>query len=625
MSHGPDAADQGPQSSPHDRETFYKAQARNRRATWRITVLCFVAALIMGIPLTLVLTPLFYALTLAAADVINYFSPLPPEFWTTVNGLGRLAMNLGDYFFNHRGTLDVPAMIAGMVVVLTPGVIITFVLWMGVLALFRRGGVGGTLASVNAREPNQGDLKELQLADVVQEMAIAAGLPAPRVMLVDSPGANAAAFGTSPQDARLVVSRRLLDDLERDELQALLAHLVGSVGNGDLRIAFMVTSVFETCGLLVTLINSPFGKQSRGILWRIIRYGLLRSSSDAARSAEADSVAALLSGYLDVGEDDIDRFFNKRKSVWRSFLYFVFLPVIFSNLTIEVTLWFFFTVLLGPCLALLWRTRRYLADASAVALMRNPDALARALKRLSEDTTAIAGGAWATHLFVMSPKGDSSLAGSRGRPADMQTMARAWVESDEALAAARPAASGASLPKHYIGVRAEIDAARRAAMQGDVKAISRLVAFGRAMAATQGLEIPANAPSASDLEAAQRGDKAAIARLRVLAGEVRQNELKRGTSGLEAGSMLSFHPSLKRRLKRLERMGARYSPEAHRKISSTAAMVMAALWLIITPLLLVAATMMLVVVCMLVMLNLLFVAVWLAVIHGIFVLLGHAG
>ena len=113
---------------------------------------------------------------------------------------------------------------------------------------------------MNAREPNQADLKELQLADIAQEMAIAAGLPAPKIMLVDSIGANAAAVGTSPHDARIVISRRLLDDLDRDQMQAILAHLVGSIGNGDLGIAFTVTSVFETCGLLLSLINIPFGR-----------------------------------------------------------------------------------------------------------------------------------------------------------------------------------------------------------------------------------------------------------------------------------------------------------------------------------------------------------------------------
>ena len=60
---------------------------------------------------------------------------------------------------------------------------------------------------------------------------------------------------------------------------------------------------------------------------------------------------------------------------------------------------------------MLWRTRRYLADASSVELTRNPDALARALQCLSEDNTTFDSGGWATHLFVVNPKGDSGLRG----------------------------------------------------------------------------------------------------------------------------------------------------------------------------------------------------------------------
>src|SRR5262249_1994238 len=279
-----------------DPETFFHAQKRNRRATWRMSALGVFAAFIMGIPLTLALTPLIYAGTLIVAEIVNHFSPLPPEFWQTVNSLARLAGRLGDYIFNHKGTLDPQELAQALVIVLAPGMAIAFVLWVGMMALFRRGGVGGALASLNAREPSQADLKELQLADTTQEMAIAAGLPAPKLMLIDSPGANAAAIGTSAHDARIVISRRLLDDLSRDQLQALVGHLIGSIGNGDLRIAFTVTSVFETCGLLVTLINSPFGSHSRGTLWRMVRFVLFRSNE----AAEADAVCELLGGSLDM-------------------------------------------------------------------------------------------------------------------------------------------------------------------------------------------------------------------------------------------------------------------------------------------------------------------------------------
>ena len=53
-------------------ESFFTAQKRNRRACWRITAVCYVAALILGLPLTLVITPLIYAVTLVVAEIVNH-------------------------------------------------------------------------------------------------------------------------------------------------------------------------------------------------------------------------------------------------------------------------------------------------------------------------------------------------------------------------------------------------------------------------------------------------------------------------------------------------------------------------------------------------------------------------
>src|ERR1700732_3676271 len=258
---------------PLNPETFFAAQKRNRRATWRMSALCTFAAIIMGIPLTLVLTPLLYAMAMIALGIINHFVP-QPELLQYANSLAHLGLRVADYVINQKGTLNPGELTLGLALILLPGMLVTFGLWAGMLALFRHGGVGGTLASMNAREPNQADLKELQLADVTQEMAIAAGLPAPKLMLVDSIGANAGGGGASPADAHIVLSRRLIDDLDRDQMQAILAHLIGSIGNGDLGIAFMVTSVFETSGLLLKIINIPFDGTSRGRVWRVVRYML---------------------------------------------------------------------------------------------------------------------------------------------------------------------------------------------------------------------------------------------------------------------------------------------------------------------------------------------------------------
>ena len=601
--------------APRDPETFFKAQARNRRATWRMSALCYFAAFLMGIPLTLVLTPFLYAVAMAAADVVNHFSPLPPEFWQDANGLAKFAFHVADAVINQRGAVNPQDIAFGAALVLLPGIALSLVLWAGIRLLFQHGGVGGTIASLNAREPNRRDLQELQLADTVEEMAIAAGLPAPKMMLIDSPGANAALIGTSAADAHIVLSRRLLDELDRDQLQAIVGHLVASLGNGDLHIAFTVTSVFETCGLIVTLINAPFGKESRSTLWRILRYALRRQPPEA-KSAEADEVAELLADTLDVNSTDIDRFFSSRNpGLIRKILRFAFFPWLFTNLAVEMTLWFFLNVLLGPSMALLWRTRRYLADAGAVELTRNPDALAGALLRLSKDSTTWAGASWATHLFMLNPGGDRSLRG--GGPSSEQQR-KAW----QATAGTAPAASdpipivGAEA-QDYARLRKEITANVMAAMRGNPEALARMQAFARAMGEDPTLGLH-GVPNPHDILLAQRGDRAALVRLRMVGqSSQREGPAKPGRSGLQTYSMLSFHPPLNKRAKRLQRMGARITASSRTGSSLALKVVLAIGYAIVVPLLAVAGALMLVVIAMMIGLNLLFLGLWLTTIHWV--------
>jgi Zn-dependent protease with chaperone function len=612
--------------APLNPETFFKAQKRNRRATWRMSALCAFAAFIMGIPLTLVLTPLLYAITMVVLETVNHFSP-QPELLQYFDQLARLGLRVADYVINQKGTLDPGELATGLALVLLPGMVVAFGLWFTMLALFRRGGVGGALASMNAREPNQADLKELQLADVAQEMAIAAGLPAPKIMLVDSIGANAAAVGTSPADARIVLSRRLLDDLDRDQLQALLAHLVGSIGNGDLGIAFTVTSVFETCGLLVTLINAPFGRESRGRIWRMLRYIFGRGTPEQ-KAADAAEIAESLATSLDANNTDIDNYFNKGKpGLIRKFFRLIFFPIMFTNMAIEITLWFFLNILLGPCMALLWRTRRYLADASSVELTRNPDALARALQRLSEDNTAMPGGDWATHLFVINPKGDSGLRGQQPSQEQMAKAIQAWASTAQTMPAQdaanlydTPVAAGgaAGVAKNdWPSVRQEIITTVKAAATGNPQAIARM----QAMATMMGERLPVglgDLPNFADVQAASRGDRAAIERLKQAQQGRRQSQPRRGQSGLQMQSFMSFHPPLVKRAKRLQKMGSHMIAPV-RAGGWVLTVFMTLLYAIIVPLLTVAGGLMLIVIAMLIGMNLMLLAVWLMAIHWFFV------
>jgi Zn-dependent protease with chaperone function len=601
-------------------ETFFKAQARNRRATWRMSALCVVAAFLMGIPLTLVLTPLMYVVGMVVAEVVNQFSPLPPEFWSTTSDLARLAMRSADAVVNQRGVVDPQQLAIAGALVFLPGIAAALMLWAGMLLLFRHGGVGGTLARLNAREPNPGDLKELQLADAVQEMAIAAGLPAPKVMLIDSPGANAAAIGTGAEDAHIVLCRRLLDDLDREQLQAVVGHLISSAGNGDLSIAFTVTSVFETCGLIVTLINAPFGKMSRRTLWRILGYAVRRGPA-SGKAADAEEVAELLADTLDMNSTDIDRFFNSGKpGLIRKVLRFVLFPFLFTNLAVELTLWFFLNLLLGPCMALLWRTRRYLADAGAVELTRNPDALAGALQRLSEDSTAVAGGSWASHLFVVNPGGDRSLRGDTPSAEQQRKFLEAWRAAAGAGGEAPVNSLGVTAgdPGDYARARREMMATVMAAATGNADAVARL----QAVAQAAGMDSAAlhDIPNLNDLMLAHSGDRAALARVRMQrqSRQRQQGEVQSGHAGLQSVSFISFHPPLEKRAKRLQRMGAQLAASSRRRGSVAGKILLAVLYAILIPLMVTAGVLMLFVVAMMIGLNLLFLALWLAVIHWAF-------
>ena len=612
---------------PLNPETFFAAQKRNRRATWRMSALCTFAAFVMGIPLTLVLTPLLYAGTLILAEIVNHFSPLPADFWRQANDLAKLGLRVADFVINQKGTLDPGELATGLILVLLPGMAVAFGLWFAMLALFRHGGVGGTLASMNAREPNQADLKELQLADVAQEMAIAAGLPAPKIMLVDSIGANAAAVGSSAHDAHIVISRRLLDDLDRDQMQAILAHLVGSIGNGDLGIAFTVTSVFETCGLLVNLVNAPFSKESRKRLWLVLRY-MLGGGTPEKRAADAAAIAESLATSLDGDSPGMDNYFKQGnpgliKKVYR----FVMFPLMFTNMAIEITLWFFLNLLLGPCMAMLWRTRRYLADATSVELTRNPDALSRALQCLSEDNTSLEGGDWATHLFVVNPKGDTALRGQQPSQEQMAKAIQAWVSTAHMMSAQdaanlydAPVAAGVAAGaagNDWPSVRQEMITTVKAAAMGNQQAVARL----RAIAAMMGERLPVGLgelPNFADIEAASHGDRAAIQRLKQAQQGTRQAQPKRGQTGLQMQSFVSFHPPLVKRAKRLQKMGSHMIAPV-RVGGPVLTVFMTLLYLIIVPLLTVAGGLMLIVIGMLIGMNLMLLAVWLTVIHWIFV------
>jgi hypothetical protein len=76
----------------------------------------------MGVPLTLVLTPFFYADTIATAEVVNHFSPAPPEFWQSATHLAKLVSRVLNAAMNYRGVLDPQEVAISLALWLLPGI-----------------------------------------------------------------------------------------------------------------------------------------------------------------------------------------------------------------------------------------------------------------------------------------------------------------------------------------------------------------------------------------------------------------------------------------------------------------------------------------------------------------------
>jgi Zn-dependent protease with chaperone function len=447
----------GPIPGPVDRVSFFEEQARHRRSTWRLSALCLLVVGAMALVMSCIVGPLLLAQLSAFGFVLNLIAPLPGPFSRPLFGyidLLRPVFQLLQWLRLPEPVLN----LFGAAALLLPGWLPILLIWLGLRALFLRDGVGGVLLSLNAREPRVGDLEEEQLTNVVEEMAIAAGLPPPRVLLLDGEVANAAVVGSGPRNATVVVSRRLLDEFNRDQTLGVLGHLIGSLGNGDLRIAFAIASVYQTLGVLLTLLDAPFSAEARADLMGVLRHALRAPGRDA--SVEAESLNTLLARAMEdrrmnqIGNfmaPDPSSFWGKLDRYTRITLGIrvaIFMPLIFANLIGKFVLLFIPPLLIGPLIALVWRSRRYLADATSVQLTRNPQGMADALIELIDKGGIPRGGQWAAHLFVVGT--EVSQARRKGtyrdaiRRLDMDgALRRGWVKIGDGSPTPSSEANGA--------------------------------------------------------------------------------------------------------------------------------------------------------------------------------------
>jgi len=208
------------------------------------------------------------------------------------------------------------------------------------------------LAASRAKEVTHDDAPVL--FNVVEEMTIASGLPMPKVYIVNDTAPNAFATGRDPEHASVAVTSGLLEKLDRDELQGVIAHEMAHVGNFDIRYAMLV-------GILVgtTVLISDFFL--RGLWFGGGRGGGRREGGGGGQLQIIMIIVAIVLAIL--------------------------APLFARLLQLSIS-----------------RQREYLADATAVRLTRNPKGLADALAKISGDHEVLEVANRATaHLYIANP------------------------------------------------------------------------------------------------------------------------------------------------------------------------------------------------------------------------------
>ena len=218
-------------------------------------------------------------------------------------------------------------------------------------------GASQVLAASQARAVDLSIPEEKQFQNVVEEMAIAAGVPPPKAYVLPDSDPNAFAVGRDPAHASIAVTKGLLQALDREELQGVVGHEMSHVRNLDIRAMTLVTALFGAAMLLSDVAR-------RGLYW-----GGGRSSRRDSRDSGGGAIMLVL------------------------FLLWMMLAVL--------------APFLGQLLVFaVSRSREYLADASGAELTRNPLGLASALRKIAsahEPTRVITQGT--AHLCITDPRG----------------------------------------------------------------------------------------------------------------------------------------------------------------------------------------------------------------------------
>jgi heat shock protein HtpX len=302
---------------------IYEQQASNRRMTWMIMA-AFVA--------------LFLVIGLGFDFFLLSFRPVAaPDYAMTRGGYYEAAGSLRQFPF---------------------GTVVALFIGFGMVANSMLNGAGMVLRSTMARRAVPAGEKERQLLNVVSEMATAAGMPPPAAYVVPDPDLNAFAAGINPENSVIAVTEGLLNSLNREELQAVVAHEMSHIRNYDMRLMTVSAALMGAIALLSDLTGRTMRMRSS-----------VPARSSGGRGKGGGAVVLL--------------FFV----LWLALV--ALAPLISRILAMAIS-----------------REREYLADASGAELTRNPLALVSALEKIRaavSPTYAINNGV--AHMCITDPRG----------------------------------------------------------------------------------------------------------------------------------------------------------------------------------------------------------------------------
>ena len=204
------------------------------------------------------------------------------------------------------------------------------------------------LAAAGARKATREEQR--YLVNVSEAVAIGAGVPTPRVFVIDDPSPNAFATGRDPSRAAIAVTSGMLELLDREELEGVVAHEMAHIRNYDIRFMSLLAA---TVGAIVVL---------RDLVWRWMRFGRRRSAGGGGGRGQAIGFALVL-------------------------VLMIVAPIMGTLLHLAVS-----------------RRREYLADATGAYITRNPEGLARALEKLRDFAgTPLEVSEGVRHMFIVNP------------------------------------------------------------------------------------------------------------------------------------------------------------------------------------------------------------------------------